>query len=43
MYLDNTQNLDRSLPAYSTSNVSLCYTLKPQYRPTAKEAGLRER
>ena len=30
MYLDNTQNLDRSLPAYSTSNVSLGYTLKPK-------------
>jgi len=30
MYLDNTENLDRSLPAYSTSNVSLGYTLKPK-------------
>jgi iron complex outermembrane receptor protein len=28
MYLDNTENLDRSLPAFSTSNVSLGYTLK---------------
>ena len=30
MYLDNTENLDRSLPAFSTSNVSLGYTIKPQ-------------
>ena len=30
MYLDNTENLDRSLPAYSTSNVSLGYTIKPK-------------
>ena len=30
MYLDNTQNLDRSLPAFSTSNISLGYTLKPK-------------
>ena len=29
-YLDNTENSDRSLPAYSLSNVSLSYTLKPQ-------------
>ena len=36
MYLDNTENLDRSLPAYSTSNVSLGYTLKP--KKTVKEA-----
>ena len=36
MYLDNTQNLDRSLPAYSTSNVSLGYTLKP--KKVVKEA-----
>ena len=36
MYLDNTENLDRSLPAYSTSNVSLGYTLKP--KKVAKEA-----
>ena len=26
-YLDNTENKDRSLPAYSTSNLSLSYTL----------------
>ena len=30
------ENLDRSLPAYSTSNVSLGYTLKP--KKVAKEA-----
>lgn len=36
MYLDNTENLDRSLPAYSTSNVSLGYTLKP--KKVVKEA-----
>ncbi len=30
MYLDNTQNLDRSLPAFSTSNISLGYTLNPK-------------
>ena len=36
MYLDNTQNLDRSLPAYSTSNVSLGYTLK--LKKVVKEA-----
>ena len=29
-YLDNTENKDRSLPAYSTSNLSLSYTLKPK-------------
>ena len=29
MYLDNTENKDRSLPGYSTSNVSLGYTYKP--------------
>ena len=28
-YLDNTENKDRSLPSYSTSNVSLGYTYKP--------------
>lgn len=28
-YLDNTENLDRSLPAYTTSNVSLGYSFKP--------------
>ena len=27
-YLDNTENTDRSLPSYSTSNLSLSYTLK---------------
>ena len=27
-YLDNTENCDRSLPSYSTSNLSLSYTLK---------------
>ena len=36
MYLDNTQNLDRSLPAYSTSDISLGYTLKP--KKVVKEA-----
>ena len=36
MYLDNTQNLDRSLPGYSTSNVSLSYSLKP--KKVVKEA-----
>jgi len=36
MYLDNTENLDRSLPAYSTSNVSLGYTLRP--KKVVKEA-----
>lgn len=30
MYLDNTENTDRSLPGYSTSNVSLGYTYKPK-------------
>ena len=30
MYLDNTENLDRSLPAFSVSNVSFGYTLKPK-------------
>ena len=29
-YLDNTENEDRSLPSYSTSNLSLRYTLKPK-------------
>lgn len=28
MYLDNTENADRSLPAYSLSDISLGYTLK---------------
>ena len=36
MYLDNTQNIDRSLPAFSTSNVNLSYTMKPGCLP--KEA-----
>ena len=36
MYLDNTENLDRSLPGYSTSNVSIGYTLKP--KKVVKEA-----
>ena len=36
MYLDNTQNLDRSLPAFSTSNVKFSYTMKPASLP--KEA-----
>jgi iron complex outermembrane receptor protein len=36
MYLDNTQNMDRSLPGYSTSNVSLGYTLRP--KSVVKEA-----
>ena len=30
MYLDNTENQNRSLPGYSTSGVSLGYTLKPK-------------
>ena len=30
MYLDNTENIDRSLPGYSVSNVSLSYSLKPK-------------
>ena len=34
-YLDNTENCDRSLPSYSTSNLSLSYTLKP--KKTLKE------
>jgi len=29
-YLDNTENADRSLPCYSTSNLNLSYTLKPK-------------
>ena len=36
-YLDNTENTDRSLPAYTTSNVNLSYTL-----PCHRWAGLRE-
>ena len=38
-YLDNTENKDRSLPAYSVSNVSLGYTLKP--KKVVKEAILK--
>ena len=29
-YLDNTENADRSLPCYSTSNINMSYTLKPK-------------
>lgn len=29
-YLDNTENCDRSLPCYSTSDINLSYTLKPK-------------
>ena len=29
-YLDNTENVDRSLPCYSVSNASLSYTWKPK-------------
>lgn len=36
MYLDNTENVDRSLPGYSVSNVSLGYTFKP--KKVVKEA-----
>ena len=36
MYLDNTENLDRSLPAFSTSNVSLGYTFN--FKKVVKEA-----
>ncbi|MCR4995397.1 MAG: TonB-dependent receptor plug domain-containing protein [Bacteroidales bacterium] len=36
-YLDNTENRDRSLPAYSTSNIHLGYTL-----PCQRTLGLRE-
>ena len=36
MFLDNTQNIDRSLPAFSTSNVSMSYSLKP--KKVVKEA-----
>ena len=39
MYLDNTENLDRSLPDFSTSNVSLGYTLKP--KSVVKEAAFK--
>ena len=37
-YLDNTENTDHSLPAYSTSNLNLSYTLKP--KQVIKEAVL---
>ena len=30
MYLDNTGNVDRSLPAYSLTDLSLSYSLKPR-------------
>ena len=36
-YLDNTENKDRSLPAFTTSNLQLSYTL-----PCRRWAGLRE-
>jgi iron complex outermembrane receptor protein len=36
-YLDNTENKDRSLPSYSTTNVSLSYTL-PLKKMGVKEA-----
>ena len=36
-YLDNTENTDRSLPCYSTSNVNLSYTSK-----VSKAFGLKE-
>ena len=29
-YLDNSENEDRSLPSYSTSNINLSYSLKPK-------------
>ena len=32
LYLDNTENEDRSLPAYSVSNVSASYTLRAKSR-----------
>jgi iron complex outermembrane receptor protein len=38
MYLDNSENADRSLPAYSLSDVSLGYTFKP--RRVVKEIDL---
>ena len=31
MYLDNTEHRDRSLPAYSLTNVNLSYTLPLKY------------
>ncbi len=30
MYLDNTENIERSLPGYSLANISLGYTFKPK-------------
>ena len=36
-FLDNTENCDRSLPAYSASNIRLSYTL-----PCKRKLGLRE-
>ena len=36
MYLDNTENIDRSLPEHSVANISLGYTLKP--KKVVKEA-----
>ncbi len=36
MYLDNTENIDRSLPEYSVSNISLGYTYRP--KKVVKEA-----
>ena len=38
MYLDNTENLDRSLPGYSTSNISCSYSIKPKSKSFLKEA-----
>ena len=38
MYLDNTENIDRSLPGYSTSNVSCSYTIKTKPKSFLKEA-----
>ena len=39
MYLDNTENLDRSLPAYSVSDVSLGYTFN--FKKAVKEAAFK--
>ena len=39
MFLDNTENLGRSLPGYSTSNLSLGYSFKP--KKVVKEALVR--
>ena len=38
MYLDNSENADRSLPAYSLSDLSLGYKIKP--RKVVKEIDL---